>query len=317
MGSPALFNQGEFDDVLPGYGNQAPPPAPARTGPNALYNQGGFGNVLPGFYLPQIGVPFGPYPGSISYRALRLAGYIMTGVVPEPEMIIDALGEANAMLDEWNTDQLTQQFIDDRYFAINTSQQSYTLGPTGNFNVDIYGIPLLYRPQRIIRANLILLNDTAQPTRIPIKIIQVDDFADIPVIDISSQVIIRMYVQTTHNNVTLWMFPFPTVGNQLELFMWPGTRPFVNISSVLVDNNPGCLNAIVYNLAERMIPYVSKNMGGLGEQRIAWLHRMAVKTKTVFDSSNLPSPSLTPDLITEMGGSEGAPFDYLTGDWSQ
>lgn len=266
----------------------------------------------------EIGIPFSPGPGSIAYRALRLAGHIQTGTTPEPEMVSDALFECNSMLDSWDAQQLTEQFMDDRYFNIETSQQSYTLGPTGNFNTDANGLPLTYRPQRIVRANLILLNNTSEPTRIPIQIIDVDDFADIPVIDISSQVVIRMYVQTTQNNVTLWMFPFPTTGNQIEFFMWPGTPQFASPLALLTYNNPAALDAIVYELAERMIAYVPKDKGRLLAQRVQWLHAEKIRKRYIFDASNAPSPSLSPDLITEVGNSgQGAPFNYLYGDYSQ
>ncbi len=264
-----------------------------------------------------IGIPFGPGPGTIAYRSLVLAGHMMAGTIPEPEMLLDCLNEANSMLDSYNAQQMTQQFIDDRYFNIDVSQQSYTLGPTGTLNTDANGRKLTYRPQRIIRANLVLLNNTSTPTRIPITIIHVEDFADIPVIDIQSQVVIRMYVQTTQNNVTLWMFPFPSTGNQLEFFMWPGTPKFESIESILTYNNPAALDAIVYELAERMLPYLPKDMGRLSAQRVQWLHAEKVRKRYIFDASNAPSPTMTPDLITEIGDAQGAPFDYLYGDYSQ
>lgn len=284
------------------------------------FGQGLFGQNLFGFdpaTNTTLGIAFGSGPGSLAYRILRLAGYIWTGVVPEPEMVQDCLDECNSFLDGMDAQQMDQQFIDDRYFDITTSQQSYTLGPTGDFNTDANGNPLLYRPQRIVRANLILQNNVVEPTRIPIQIIDVDDFADIPVIDITSQVVIRIYVQTTFNNVTLWCFPFPTAGNQFEFFMWPGVAKFASVDAFLLNANPGFLDYLVFGMAERMYMYLPKDKGVLARNRGQWLHSMAVQSKRTFEASNAPTPKMTPDLSTETGSDSGAPFNYLYGDFSQ
>ena len=268
---------------------------------------------------PPIGTKFGPEPGTIAYRALRIVGASRAGVISNPEIVLDALFECNAMIDGWNAQELTQQFIDDRYFAIDTSQQNYTLGPTGDFNTDINGAPLLYRPQRIVRSNLILLNNTSEPTRIPIEIINVEDYADIPVLNIATQVTIRMWVQTTLGNVTIYMFPYPTTGNQLEFFMWPGYGQFASLSALFVGN-PAYQDAITYGLAERMWILRDKEVGDprMAAQRGAYLKSMAIGTKRIMEASNAPTPDLTPDLITRMGNDgQGAPFNYLDGDYSQ
>lgn len=256
---------------------------------------------------------FGSGPGSMSYRALRLSGYIMAGTGPESDVLDDCLSECNSMLDGWNALQNAQYFYDDRYFVINVSQQSYTLGPTGTFNTDINGAPLTYRPQRIISANLVLLANVAQPTRIPIRIIPVQEFSGIPVIAVPSQVTIEMYVQTTRDNVTLWMYPFPQTGNQIEFFMWPGFPRFSSLDSVF-NGPPGWEDAIVYNLAYRLYMLNSKDLGVASPQRERMLSAMAYKTFRVIEGSNAPTPILVPDLqVTDGANGTGAPFDYLTG----
>lgn len=290
------------------------------------FNQGPFGQVIAGWnptLTPSApSTLFGPGPGTIAYRALRLAGYIQTGTVPEPEIVQDCLDEINSMLDGWDTEQLTQQFFDDRYFAVpvpptNNTQLSYTMGPTGTISTDINGLALTYRPQRIVRANLVLLNNTAQPVRIPIRIYNVESYADIPVLNIQSQVVINMYVQTTLDNITLWMFPVPTQGNLLEFFMWPGSTKFVSQSSSVVGN-PGLLDALVYNLAERLFLLVGgKDRGRAEAVRGMWLRNKAIETKRRFEVSNAPTPLLDPDINMQTSSGNGAPFNYLTGDYSQ
>ncbi len=261
---------------------------------------------------------FGPGPGTIMYQALRLSGQLMPGATANPELQADALQEMNSFIDSINAQELAQQFIDDRYFNITTSQQNYTLGPTGDFNIDVNGNPLTYRPQRILRANLVLLSNTGPtgPVRIPIQVIPVEDYADIPVLNVPAQVTIRMYVQTTTINVTLYCFPFPTTGNQFEFFMWPGYAGFASIGAQFIGN-PGYQDWFTYELAKRMYLLNTKDVGRARTERHTELKNMAISARNLVWASNAPTPDLTPDLITEGPQSNGAPFNYLYGDYSE
>lgn len=281
------------------------------------FNTGAFGQVIPGPAPPVTpgGTQFGSGPGTIVYRALRLAGGIQTGTIPEPEMVEDLRDECNSMLDSWNAQELAQQFIDDRYFDITVAQQSYTLGPTGDFSTDANGVPLLYRPQQLVAANFILLTNVVQPDRIPLRIIRVQDWSQIPVIAVNSLVTHEIYVQTTKNNVTIWCFPYPQPGNQFEFFMWSGFGRFESSSSY-IEMNPAGLDALVYNLAARALAYLPKDKGRLAANRVQWLERKAIETRREFDRSNAPTVTLDPDCIFESQGGNGSPFNYLDGSFS-
>jgi hypothetical protein len=88
--------------------------------------------------------------------------------------------------------------------------------------------------------------------------------------------------------------------------------------TAVIDANPAGIDAIVYNLAERMLAYVPKDKGRLAANRVVWLSRKAIETKRVFEASNAPTPNLVMDLITEVSNDAvGAPFNYLVGDYSQ
>lgn len=260
---------------------------------------------------------------SIGYLALRRAGQIRTGTTPSPEMMADTLFEANNILGSWNAQQLKRWFIDDRYFNIiqipTTTPPSFTLGPTGTYNTDANGVALSYRPERILRANLVLLTNVAQPTRIPIEIIPVEDYADIPVLQIPSQVTIRLYVQMTLHNITIYPFPYPTAGNQFEFFMWPGLPSFPSLFAYF-DAPPEYTELLIAELSWKMYTLRDKNASESRadlrrEQR---LYNDWMMARLVVDGINAPTPNMTPDLITEMGrGDNGAPFNYLDGDFSQ
>lgn len=257
-------------------------------------------------------VPF----SAIGYQALRLAGQITPGATASPEMMADALFECNAMIDSWGAQELSKYFYDDRYFAITVSQQSYTLGPSGTFSVDVNAVALTYRPERITRANLVLLTNVAQPTRIPLEIINVEDYADIPVLQVVTDVPQRMYVQPTIPNVTLYFFPYPSTGNQFEFFMAPGTAQFASQAATFAGP-PGYLDWMTRALAVRMYLLTTKDVGLARQVRFGELQRSAREAERVVFASNAPTPQLNMDLITETGNDTGAPFNYLTGDYSQ
>ena len=289
---------------------------------NAPFNAADY-NGPPPAAVP--GFPFGIGPGTLVYQALRLSGQLTPGAVASPDLLNDALYEMNKFIDSTNAQELSKYFIDDRYFLINQTgpAPSYqlTLGPTGNFNTDINGVALTYRPQRILRANLVLLANTGPtgPVRIPIQIIPVEDYADIPVLGVTSQVTIRMYVQMTYPNVTLYMFPYPTTGNQLELFMWPSQAQFASLYSIFTGP-PGYQDWYESALARRMFSLNTKDVGSLAmrQSRITELRNNEVGARRLIEGSNAPTPNLSPDLLVDPNqNGEGAPFNYLTGDFSQ
>lgn len=250
----------------------------------------------------------------IAYDAMRLTGQLMPGLNPAaaggnmaPEMLSDCLRRCNSMLDAWNAERLMCFVIDDQYFDINTSQQSYTLGPSGDF-------ALPYRPESIDAANLVLLTNVTQPTRIPCEIIYVQDWSEIPVIAIQSQITIKIYVQMTYPNVTVWCFPFPTTGNQFEFFMRTALTQFASVDSTFALP-PGYQEAITYGLADRMLPLNTKQLN-ISRQDRAQLRMDARAAKRVIEGANAPTPTLSPDLITQTSDGTGAPFSYLYGDYS-
>jgi len=224
----------------------------------------------------------------------------------------------NKFLDATVAQELAQYFMDDRYFNISLSQQSYTLGPTGNFSTDASGKALTYRPQRILRANLVLLSNTGPtgPVRIPIQVIPVEDYADIPVLNVQSLVTTRIYVQMTIPNVTLYCFPYPNVGNQFEFFMWPGFPRFTTSTS-LFYGPPGYQDWFEAALARRLYPLLTKDVSLVRTRKMEELRMNEVDARRLVEGSNAPTPNLTPDLHTESPSGNGAPFSYLTGDFSQ
>lgn len=253
---------------------------------------------------------FGTGPGTIAYLALRRAGAIMAGATEATELLADCLQEANLIIDGWDAQKLAHYFMDDRYFDINVSQQTYTLGPSGTFSTDADGVPLLYRPQKIELCNYIY-QSTGLPVRVPINIIEVDNFADIPLLAVNSQVTTTLYIQYTDTNVTLWPYPYPDTGNQFEFFMWPGFARFTSQASSYTGP-PAFTNALISALALKMFPLVSKDVGRARNERLQILNRDMLMSQRLMETANLVSPTLDPDLKTS-GGSNGAPFNYMTG----
>ena len=114
---------------------------------------GGFNTQL--FNPDQTGTSSATLNSDLIYAALRKAGVqIIPSRGPAKEQIKDALAEENRMIGGWNIHPL--MILGERIDLYNTipGQQSYTIGrdPSGQKTADWDGD----RPQRIIRANLLL-----------------------------------------------------------------------------------------------------------------------------------------------------------------
>jgi len=256
---------------------------------------------------------FGSGPGTVAYLALRRAGAIMAGATEATTLLDDCLMEANLILDGWDAQKLAHYFMDDRYFDITVSQQTYTLGPTGDFDTDADGVALLYRPQKIELANYVYQVSGALPVRIPLNIIEVDNFAQIPLLQVQSNVTTTLYIQYTDTNITLWPYPYPNTGNQFEFFMWPGFARFASVAGTFTGP-PAFTDALVSALALKMYQLTTRDVGIARNNRLQTLMYDARAAHRLMTTSNLVTPTLDPDI--RFGGNNGAPFNYLTGTYS-
>jgi len=242
-------------------------------------------------------------PGStvgsdIIYPALRLIRVIRPGHGPQSEILTEALACLNALLDAWNTERLTIPCVLGRTFQVVSGQQSYTIGPTGQWLLE-------ERPQRIEAASLIRNQSGGSPIEIPLKILILDEWQAIPVKAIQSSIPQSLYYEPSLNlgNGTVYVYPVPTEANDIVLHLWNQLKQFESLSDQFVLPQ-GYLKALQYSLAVELAPrYENSVLSPL-------VIDTAVKSKAQIKSMNVVPLPLRCDeaLVARRGG-----FDWRTG----
>jgi hypothetical protein len=185
----------------------------------------------------------------IIYPALRILRLVRPGHGPQSEWIVEALAALNAMLDSWNTERLTVPAVLRSTYTLVSGTQSYTIGPSGTFMVSD-------RPSRIEKAGLLdITNNPAQPIELPMEVLTVEQWKAIPVKTVTSTIPLKLYYDQSLvvGNGTLYVWPVPSVANQLALYLWQTMLQFQTVEEPFALY-PGYLRAIQYNLAVELAP---------------------------------------------------------------
>jgi hypothetical protein len=113
----------------------------------------------------------------------------------------DALARLNEIIDDWGAQALTFRVEQRVTASIVASQQSYTIGLTGDFNVAL--------PSQIDNVQL-LLTSTTPETEIPLSVLTEDAYQAISQKDLTNTLPTAYYVENTIPLMTLWVWPAPT-----------------------------------------------------------------------------------------------------------
>lgn len=235
--------------------------------------------------------------------ALRLVGHmVMPGRFPEPEALQEVTGFLNQMLDSWNTCRNAIYSIQDLTFPLTAGQFQYTIGPGGQINTA--------RPTFIQRANLIY--ETA-PTveRLPIEIINVDQWSVIRLPQLESAIPLQLYydrgysqsIPTGQGLIYLW--PAPQAAYQLELFL-PALLPTVLGTADTIFAPPGYARAITYNLGLEIMPAYGENLTQQAEMRVEKIAREARQWVDALNAQH-PITQIDPALVNNRNTS----FNWL------
>jgi hypothetical protein len=235
----------------------------------------------------------------IIYVALRMIRVIRPGHGPQTEILTEALAALNVMIDSWNTERLIIPAVLRNVFDLTANSQSYTIGPSGNFLTTA-------RPSRVENAGLIDVNGSAsQPAEIPMEILTLEEWKAIEIKNLTSSIPSKLWYDQGLDvgNGTIYLWPIPSVNNQIALYLWQTLLQFQAIEDPFAMY-PGYLRAIQYNLAVELAPRL-KN---------AVLHPLvmdtAVKAKAAIKTLNNQVPVLRCDPALVASG-HGA--DWRTG----
>lgn len=206
--------------------------------------------------------------GQIVYQALRKCGQLRAGAGANTDLITDGILECQSILDGWQTERTMSYWVPAGIFAVtgpghgtNSTGQTfggcgYQIGPT---SVDFVGAP---RPVSIVKANLIQNASSAVPNRVPLRILQAEEWGSISVPQLpATSVPSAIYYDPQIPNGVIWFYPPPTSGNvSIELFVSGGFvgSPVDSTTPFILPQ--GYQDALVWTLATRMWPLCDKSI---------------------------------------------------------
>lgn len=229
--------------------------------------------------------------------AMRRVGQLWTpGGQPSSDALTECVAVFNEMLDSWNTCRNNLYTISDLTFNLTPGQFSYTIGPDGNLNGP--------RPQQIERANLIY-QTAPSLERLPIEIIDVDQWASIRLPQLESAIPLKLYYDNGYSQVNptgqgvIYLWPAPQAAYQLELFIW-STLPNTLVANTVLYAPPGYARALTWTLALEILPLYPKRVNQMKEAQIM---RMAEEARQWVNSLNAPWPIsvVAPELVQRRG----------------
>ena len=181
--------------------------------------------------------------------SMRFIGALASGETPTSAEASDSLRMLNLMIDSWSVERLMIFTIQRQVFDMPTAKQTYTLGPGGDFNVP--------RPPRLVRAGIISLNNVAQPLELPLEMLTVDEWADIPVKNIQSALPLKLWNDNAYPlmNLNFWCIPNQDVN--VALYTWTALSQFADFVTDY-EFPPAYLEAIEWNLALKLAPQFEK-----------------------------------------------------------
>lgn len=202
--------------------------------------------------------------------SLRLIGQLAEGEVPSNETSQDALAAMNQMLDSWSTERLAVYSTQDQMFTWPAVTISRTLGPSGDF---VGTRPVLLDDATYFR-------DASTNVSYGLRMINQQQYNGIAVKTVRSTYPQVMWVNMTHPDIELYVYPVPT--RELE-FHFVSVEPLTQPATLTTDLSfpPGYLRAFRYNLAMELAPE-------FGIEPSVQVQRIAMASKRNLKRINAP-----------------------------
>ncbi len=182
-------------------------------------------------------------------RTLRILGVIASGETPSASEQADMLTALNSMLFSWSTEGLTLFRTTTNAFPLIPSQQVYTIGTGGDFDVP--------RPVRIKTAYLRYLSGS-QPADLPLRILTREEWDALTVKTLDSSMPTDVFIDDDMPLTQIKLWPAPTEAHELVLVYQEPLGGFADINEDVIMP-PGYDRAIVYNLAVEAAPEFGKS----------------------------------------------------------
>lgn len=180
--------------------------------------------------------------------SMRLLGILGSGESPSANEATNALQSLNDMIDLWSNESLLIYANQSETFPLVPGQQSYTMGPSGNFNTT--------RPQKIESANLSVIGSPST-IELPLQILNQDQWSSIALKGTASNISTMLFAQGTFPLETIYLWPLPSTANNITIWSWKPLALFSTLDSV-VSLPPGYSKTLRYNLALELAPEYGK-----------------------------------------------------------
>lgn len=220
--------------------------------------------------------------------ALRLLNVTAASELPTSDESNDALSAFQQMVDSWNADRACVFSIASADYSLTLSQQSFTMGPGGNFDTN--------RPAKIVGMSAIQLLSPANPVEIPIEMYSWNDWQmKIPVKNVPGSFPQVCYDDGGMPLRTLNFWPIPTFQqNNVRIYSW---QPLVWPATLqtLLNFPPGYALAFRYNLAIQLA-------AEFGAQIPPAVAKIATDSLATVKTMNAPDLELVSDLLPMPGG---------------
>lgn len=219
--------------------------------------------------------------------ALRLINVLAANEQPTINESNDALAVFNAMVDSWNADRLTIFTTTSTDFAFVLSQQAYTLGAGGDFN--------MARPPQIDSMSVILSTNPANPIELPISMVSVSQWqTDFPVKAVNGSIPLACYDDGGFPLRTLNFWPIPTMpSTSVRIYSWQPLS--LATLQTTVNLPPGYARAFRYNLAVELAPEY-------GKEPSPTVLGIAAKSLGILKTMNAPDLTLRSDIMAPDAG---------------
>lgn len=220
--------------------------------------------------------------------AMRLIGVVAPGEEPTISEANDALMVLNQMIDAWNADRLAIFTTGSRDFPFVLGQQSYTLGPGGDFDMQ--------RPASIDSMSSILLTDPNNPVEVPIDMYTVDEWQNqVPVKKVDSSFPQICYDDGGFPLRVLNFWPIPTSQpNAVRIYSWEAIGAASSLNATL-SYPAGYAEALRYNLAVRL-------SAEFGASVTPVVQAIAIESLARIKAMNAPLLDLRSDLVPDPAG---------------
>lgn len=214
----------------------------------------------------------------------------------EPNTIV-CLEALRGMIESWSNNRLMVYNIKEYVFAL-TGQKTYTLGPTGDWDIE--------RPMAIEQAYARLNNGTQQELDIPMQGLTNAQYAAISVKNTQAQFGFAYYNDGDYPISNFTLFPIPTGPASIVLWL---RQPLLNFDDLdaQVTYPPGYERAFRFNLAIE----IAAEFGKVVQPDVV---RIAKESKDELERLNSVPRFLQGDGGTQRYG-KGKYFNWITGNF--